>query len=207
MSTLLIVYASSLGNTRRMAEAIAAGAAQIEGVQIVLRTAEDARAEEVRRCNALVLGSPVRHGNADTRLRHFIENDCAALAFKGYLSGKVGAVFSVGGHVGRHDGGGEVAQLTLLRALAAAGMTLVSGSGDTRDPLFPGPYWGPHARVKMQESGRETLQDDILAAARTHGRRVAELTQLLHGQSFSVVRPMRWPRMWHRLAGVFRQTA
>jgi NAD(P)H dehydrogenase (quinone) len=206
MSTLLIVYASSMGNTRRMAEAVAAGAKDIEGVEILLRTAEEALASEVKSCAALVLGSPVRHGNADSRLRYFIENDCEPLAFKGHLSGKLGAVFTVGAHPGRHGDGGEVAQLSLLRALAAAGMTLVTAPNENRNPFFAGPYWGPHARLRMQDNGSETLQPDMLALARAHGGRIAQLAQALRGQSLSAMMPpaLRRPRVWHRLSAVFR---
>lgn len=199
----MIVYASSTGNTKRMAEAIAAGARETGHTDVVLRTTDDVRIDDVRRCDAMVLGTPVRHGNADSRLRRFIENDCERLAFSGKLSDKLGAVFTVGGHMGRYGDGGELAQLALLRPMAAAGMTLVSGPAESRDPMSAGPYWGPHARLRMHENGRETLQPEMTAIARSHGRRIAQMAHALYGRTVTAP-SSTLPRVWNRLAGVFR---
>jgi NAD(P)H dehydrogenase (quinone) len=201
-AVILIVYASSTGNTKRMAEAIAAGAREIGQTEVLLRATDQVRVEEVRRCDALILGTPVRHGNADARLRRFIETDCERLTFSGKLADKIGAVFTVGGHMGRYGDGGELAQLALLRPMAAAGMTLVSGPPEAHDPTSAGPYWGPHARLRMHENGRETLQPEMTALARTHGRRVAQMAHALHGRTVTASSTL--PRVWNRLAGVFR---
>jgi NAD(P)H dehydrogenase (quinone) len=193
MGSVLIVYASSLGNTRRMAEAIAAGVRAVAPIEIRLGTPEEISTREVFDCDALVLGSPVRHGSVDSRLRHFIEVDCESLVRSGRLVGKLGAVFSVGGHFNRHGDGGEVAQIVLLRALAAAGMTLITAP--CADDL-QGPYWGPHARLRMLENGREELQRDALDTAFAHGQRIARTVCALNREA-PIARPRRWLR-WPR---------
>jgi NAD(P)H dehydrogenase (quinone) len=195
MSSVLIVYASSLGNTRRMAEAIAAGVHAIAPIEIKLGTPEEISTRDVADCDALVLGSPVRHGSVDSRLRHFIEMDCESLARSGRLASKLGAVFSVGGHFNRHGDGGEVAQIVLLRALAAAGMTLITAAC-ADDPQ--GPYWGPHARLRMLDNGREELQPDALDTAYAHGRRIGQTICTL-GHMPVAARTKRWLRWPRRL--------
>ncbi|HKO87273.1 MAG TPA: flavodoxin family protein [Burkholderiales bacterium] len=204
MTQILIVYASSMGNTKRMADAIADGARQIAGVHVKIRSVDEARLGEVRECDALVLGSPVRHGNADPRLRRFIEADCEPLATNGHLADKIAAVFTVGGNVGRHGDCGEIAQLSLLRAFAAAGMTIVSACTDSRGPTLERPYWGPHARLHTRE-GPETLQPDTLTQACQHGLRVARLASAVTGNPRPPTRKnFRLPAFFDRFHTVFR---
>ena len=205
MTTVLIVYASSMGNTKRMAEALSMGAQSVDGVSVLLRTPETADIDEVRNCDALVLGSPVRHGNADARLRKFIEDDCESLACGGRLCNKLGAVFTVGANYGRQRDGGELAQLALLRALAGAGMMLVSGSDEGRNPASPGPYWGPHTRLEGHENGLDSLAQGMERLAYAHGKRIARLTLALAGQVVpGMSHTSRWPRIRHFFAGAAR---
>jgi len=62
MKQLLISYHSQGGNTRRMAEAVADGAAEIEGLAVRVRTAGQTTSEELLACDGLVLGSPEYFG-------------------------------------------------------------------------------------------------------------------------------------------------
>lgn len=202
MTSVLVVYATSLGNTKRLAEAIAAGAKSVDSVGVQIKMVDEASVDDVWACDALVLGSPVRHGSADSRIRHFIEGDCERLALTGRLAGKVGGVFTVGGHHGRHGDGGEIAQIAMLRALAAAGMTLVSAPCESRDATAQGPYWGPHARLRIQDDGREVLFGDALDTAHLHGVKVASVARALQQQPATVAsKPSRWPRVVEFLVG------
>lgn len=205
MTKVLIVYASSTGNTKKMAEAVVEGARHMEGVEAQIRSVEEVKLGEVLECDALILGSPVRHGNADSRLRYFMEIDCASLASSGRLSNKIAAVFTVGGHFGRQGDGGEIAQFTLLRAFATAGMTIVSAVAETRDTEGARAYWGPHARLRIHGNGRETLQPDTLAHAREHGRRVAGMACALSNKEPPRARThSRLPNLFYRLSAAFR---
>jgi multimeric flavodoxin WrbA len=57
MVQLLVVYHSQGGNTRMMAEAAAAGAAEIEGVRVRLQTALETAGEDLVACDGLLIGS------------------------------------------------------------------------------------------------------------------------------------------------------
>jgi multimeric flavodoxin WrbA len=62
VTTILIVYHSQGGNTRKMAEAVARGAGEIEDVRVVLKPAWDTTEEDLLACDGLVLGSPEYFG-------------------------------------------------------------------------------------------------------------------------------------------------
>ena len=56
MPKLAIIYASGLGRTKTMAEAIANGAMTIDGVNVLLKDAYDTKLEDVKDADALILG-------------------------------------------------------------------------------------------------------------------------------------------------------
>jgi flavodoxin short chain len=56
MPKIAIIYGSGMGRTRQMAEAIANGAKTINGVDVLLKDAYDASAEDVKDADAIVLG-------------------------------------------------------------------------------------------------------------------------------------------------------
>jgi flavodoxin short chain len=56
MPKISIIYASGMGRTRQMAEAIANGAKTIDGVDVLLKDAYDASMEDVKDADAIVLG-------------------------------------------------------------------------------------------------------------------------------------------------------
>jgi len=59
---LLIIYHSQGGNTRRLAEAVADGAREIEGLAVLVSTAQQINSEALLACDGLVLGSPEYFG-------------------------------------------------------------------------------------------------------------------------------------------------
>src|SRR5690606_17016735 len=122
----------------------------------------------------------------------------------GRLATKVGAVSPVGANPhGRHGDGAEMAQLGMLRTLAAGGMTIVSGPCEWRKATLRGPYWGPHARLRIREDGREVLQEGSVEAGHLHGYRVAQAALSFTRQPLA--RPRRigyWPRMNELFSGL-----
>jgi multimeric flavodoxin WrbA len=62
MITILVVYHSQSGNTQKMAQAVAKGAKEIEGVRVVLKKAFDTIEEDLIECDGLVIGSPEYFG-------------------------------------------------------------------------------------------------------------------------------------------------
>jgi NAD(P)H dehydrogenase (quinone) len=146
MTEVLIVYTSSFGNTKRMAEAVTDGAPSVEGTEVFCKEASEATADDVRVTDAIIMGSRVRHRTADARVKQFIEKVCEKLWLTDEMVSKVGGVFTVGGGYGDCGAGSELAQLGLLDAFAAAGMILVTQPKTTTGFQVAGTHWGPHNR-------------------------------------------------------------
>jgi multimeric flavodoxin WrbA len=62
MAKILVVYHSQGGNTRRMAEAVARGAREIENTIVILKKAYETTLEDLIECDGLAIGSPEYFG-------------------------------------------------------------------------------------------------------------------------------------------------
>lgn len=183
MTTVLIVYTTSLGNTQQLAESIANGAGSVAETDVQLKEAHDATKDDVRSCDALIIGSPVRHRTADSRIKKFIEDVCEQLWLTDEMVGKVGGVFTVGGGYGDCGGGCELAQLGLLGAMAAGGMILVTLPKTTPGFQVAGMHWGVNGRsggAAMEPIG---ITDDMKLAGYHHGANIARVAAELRGKN------------------------
>jgi NAD(P)H dehydrogenase (quinone) len=168
---VLVVVASATGRTARLADAVAAGAKEA-GAEVVVRRAEEAELEELARADAVILGSGVHMGGIESAMRAFFER-AAPLWLEGRLVGKLGAAFVSAGHGGQ--GGAELALLSLLANLAEHGMLLVAMPSRLEAFREGGSHWGPVAWTNPRR-GVAGPTEEHLAAARAHGRFVAECT-------------------------------
>ena len=146
MTKILIVYTTSLGNTQKMAQAVAQGASSVEGSEVTLKSSDEATKDDVKNCDALIMGSPIRHRTADARIKKFIEDTLEQLWLTDELVGKVGGVFTVGGGYGNMGAGCELAQLGMLSAMAGCGMIIVTLPKTTPGFGVAGMHWGPNGR-------------------------------------------------------------
>ena len=73
MTNVLIIYTSMFGNTEKLGQSVAEGAKAVGGTTVTLRSADEATLDEVRNCDALILGSPVHMGMLDWRIKRFID--------------------------------------------------------------------------------------------------------------------------------------
>lgn len=73
MAKILIVYHSQTGNTKKMAEAVAEGAESIEGVEVVLKKAEDAMLEDLLSADGLAVGTPENFGYMSGMVKDFFD--------------------------------------------------------------------------------------------------------------------------------------
>jgi NAD(P)H dehydrogenase (quinone) len=133
MAKILIVYYSRSGNTKKMAELVAEGAAGA-GAEVTLRRVQEAKVEDLLRADAVILGSPTYYGHSSGALRSFIDE---SVKYHGKLAGKVGAAFASSANIG---GGNETTVLDMLHALLIHGM-IVQGitDGDHYGPVAIGP--------------------------------------------------------------------
>jgi multimeric flavodoxin WrbA len=95
MGTVLVVYHSLGGNTKKMAEAIAQGAAEVEGTIVALKTGLEADVNDLLGCDAVALGSPDYFSYMAGGLKDFL--DRTYYPTQGKVAGKPAAIFGSAG--------------------------------------------------------------------------------------------------------------
>lgn len=181
MTEVLIVYSTTWGSTKKMAEAIAEGAGS--ECNVVIKEADKATKEDVLKADALILGSPVHMGSMDWKVKKFIDEICSGLWMEDKLNGKVGAVFASGGGFGSAGGGCELTMLSMMNNLVELGLIMIPLPKNTPGYAHAGLQWGPYGRsmgINMEKTG---LPDEMLEVARHHGRNVARAALALKGNS------------------------
>jgi NAD(P)H dehydrogenase (quinone) len=183
MIKTLIVYATDYGNTKKMADSIAAGAQSVPRVQAQIKQAEEVTAEDIVACDAFIIGTPVHMGSPDWRIKKMIDTICSHLWMKDKLIGKVGGVFAIGGGFGNAGGGCELSMLALLNNFAELGFIIIPLPKNTPGYRFGGLQWGPYARsmgVNMEQTG---VSDESLEAAFHHGANISRIAGTLKGSN------------------------
>ena len=179
MTTILIVYASEYGNTKTMAETIAAGAETVPETTVLLKAAEEVTAEDMTAADGVVVGTPVHMGGPDWRIKKYIDSVCSGLWMEDKMNGKVAGVFATGSGYGNAGGGVELTLLSLLNNFAELGMVIVPLPKNTPGYPLGGLQWGPYGRsagVNMEQTG---VSKESLEAAEHHGAHVARLAASL----------------------------
>src|SRR5512137_228714 len=113
MPKIAIIYASGMGRTRQMAEAIANGAKTIDGVDVLLKDAYDASSEDVTDADAIVLGGSTYNYKLIKSMDPFLKQ-----IEKLDLKGKVGVAF------GSYGWSGESIP-TLISRMKSFGMRVI----------------------------------------------------------------------------------
>ena len=73
MKHLTIIYHSQSGNTRQLAEAVASGAREEEGLIVSIKTAFNAGLEDLLTADALLFGTPENFGYMSGALKDFFD--------------------------------------------------------------------------------------------------------------------------------------
>ncbi len=107
---LLIVYHSQSGTTSRMAEHVIAGARDpaVEGVEVRVREALDASADDLLWCDGFILGTPENFGYMSGALKLFLDRVYYETIDK--VVGKPYALFVRAGN----DGTGAITSVTRI---------------------------------------------------------------------------------------------
>ncbi len=113
MPKMAIIYASGLGRTKTMAEAIANGAMTIEGVEVLLKDAYDASLDDVKDADAILLGGSTYNYKLIKAMDPFLK-ELAKLDLKG----KIGVAF------GSYGWSGEGVP-TLIARMKSFGMKVI----------------------------------------------------------------------------------
>lgn len=194
--SILVLYYSRHGATRKLAELIAQGIDSVPGAEARLRTVPpvstvaEATApgipdqgspyvdlDDLRECAGLALGSPTRFGNMAASMKYFLDGTATEWV-NGTLSGKPAVVFASTGSL---HGGQEATLLSMMIPLLHHGM-MVMGLPYTHPELMNtasggSPYGATHwAGV----DGKRPLTDDERTLSIALGRRLAQAALKLH---------------------------
>lgn len=156
---ILILYFSKGGNTRKLAEAIAKGVEEVEGVKAVLKKTSDVTKEDFSASEGIIAGSPVYFGLMAAELKKIFDD---FVGIRKKMEGKVGAVFATSGDP---TGGKETTMMSIIQVLLIYGMVIVG------DPMSATGHYGVacvgEPDAKTEDNGMKL------------GNRVAELAKKL----------------------------
>jgi NAD(P)H dehydrogenase (quinone) len=195
--SILVLYYSRHGATRKLAELIAQGIDSVPGAEARLRTVPPVSSvaeatapgipdqgspyvelDDLRECRGLALGSPTRFGNMAASMKYFLDGTATEWV-NGSLSGKPAVVFASTGSL---HGGQEATLLSMMIPLLHHGM-MVMGLPYTHPELMNtasggSPYGATHwAGV----DGKRPVTEEERTLAIALGRRLAEAALKLQG--------------------------
>ncbi|MEH6649360.1 MAG: NAD(P)H:quinone oxidoreductase [Motiliproteus sp.] len=194
---VLVLYYSRNGATAKMAQHMARGIEEVDGIEARLRTVPAVSADceasqpsipdkgalycnedDLRNCAGLLLGSPTRFGNMAAPLKYFIDST-SSLWMNGALINKPAGVFSASSSL---HGGQESTLLSMMLPLLHHGMVLAglpySEAGLINTTAGGTPYGASHV---SGSDGQRSLTDIELQLCRAQGNRIATLAQALRG--------------------------
>lgn len=196
-TTILILYYSRQGSTRKLAEMLALGVESVSGCDARLRTvpaistvteatepdipnegAPYAELLDLEECDGLALGSPTRFGNMAAPMKYFWDGTSAHW-LSGTLVGKPACVFT---STGTLHGGQESTLLSMMLPLLHHGMLLL-GVPYTEPQLMTTktggtPYGASHW---SGANGGQAISEETRALTIALGRRLAETAKKLRG--------------------------
>jgi NAD(P)H:quinone oxidoreductase type IV len=199
-----VVFYSMYGHMHKMAQAVAAGASEIEGTSVsllqvpelvpddvlLLSGARETRAAfasvpyaepgRLAEADAIIFGTPTRFGNMCAQMRNFLDQT-GPLWASGALVGKVGSVFT---SAASQHGGVETTITSFHSTLLHHGM-LIAGVPYTEQRLVDmeeitgGSPYG--ASTLTRADGTRQPSHNELAIARFQGMHVADVARRLIG--------------------------
>lgn len=195
--TILVLYYSRHGSTRKLAELIAQGIDSVPGCDARLRTvpavstvaeatepdippegAPYVELKDLEECDGLALGSPTRFGNMAAPMKYFWDGTTSQW-LSGALSGKPACVFTSTGSL---HGGQESTLLSMMLPLMHHGMLLL-GLPYTQPELMTTasggtPYGASHWSGM---NGSHAISEDTRSLAIALGGRLAQTADKLRG--------------------------
>jgi NAD(P)H dehydrogenase (quinone) len=197
MTRILVLYYSSYGHVRDLAQAEAEGALSVPGARVDIRRIPETVPEEVRRnagfiedetpiaspadladYDGIIFGTPTRFGMMAGQMKQFLDQ-AGGLWAQNALVGKVAAVFA---STGSQHGGHEATLLSTHIPLMHFGMLIAglpySFAGQTsRDGIIGGSPYGA-GTIAGADGGLQPTTTD-LDGARFQGQHVARIASRL----------------------------
>lgn len=200
MAKILVLYHSTYGHLEVMAQAVAEGAAQVEGAQVDIKRVPEtvpqelaeksgykldqaapiAVIDDLKNYDAIIIGAGTRFGSVASQMRAFLDQ-AGGLWFTGALLGKIGGAFTA---TATQHGGQETTFQGLHNFFIHHGMPVVglpyAFQGQSRlDEITGGSPYG--ASTITGSDGSRMPSENELDGARFQGRHIAELATKLHG--------------------------
>jgi NAD(P)H dehydrogenase (quinone) len=158
---VLILYHSKGGNTRKLAQEIARGVEEVEGMTARLRSTGEVSKDDFLGSDGVIAGSPVYFGLMAAELKKIFDD---FVGVRKRMEGKIGAAFTTSGDP---SGGKETTMMSIIQALLIYGMIIVG------DPMAATGHYGVAC---VGAPDKKTLENGAKL-----GRRVAEITKKLRG--------------------------
>ena|SRR5690625_1060617 len=200
MAKVLVLYYSFYGHIEKMAEAVAEGARQVPGAEVVVKRVPEtipedilknagakldqaapvATPEELADYDAIIFGSGTRYGSVVAQMRNFLDQT-GGLWAQGKLVGKVGSVFTASA---TQHGGQESTILTFHPTLLHHGMVVVGLPYSCAEQMGIEEIKGgsPYgASTITGGEGERWPSEPELNMARYQGRHVTEIATKLAG--------------------------
>jgi NAD(P)H dehydrogenase (quinone) len=198
--TILVLYYSRHGATRKLAELIAQGIESVHGCDARLRTvpaispvceasapaipetgAPYVEVEDLHDCAALAIGSPTRFGNMAAPMKYFWDNTSAAW-LSGALCGKPACLFT---STGSMHGGQESTLLSMMLPLLHHGMLLLGLPYTEADLMLTETGGSPYGASHFAGSdGKRAISAEEKRLCLALGRRLATTAlQLARGKN------------------------
>lgn len=200
MPKVLVLYHSTYGHIEQMAEAVAAGAREVEGAVVDIKRVPELVPEELARASgykldqaapiatvddlpnydAIIIGAGTRFGTVASQMRNFLDQTGGIWA-KGALVGKVGGAFTA---TATQHGGQEVTLIGLIQTLLHHGLVVAglpySYAGQmTLDEITGGSPYGA-TTITGGDGSRMPSQNEV-DGARFQGRHIARIAKALKG--------------------------
>jgi NAD(P)H dehydrogenase (quinone) len=158
---VLVMYHSRTGNTKKLAEEVAAGVRLVDGVECVLKPVAEVNEDDFLAADGVIAGSPVYFGTMAAELKKVLDD---LIGTRRRMEGKVAAAFATSAHP---SGGKETTIISILQAFLIYGMIVVG------DPMDASGHYG----VACTKAPDEQAAQD----AAKLGERVARLVAKLKG--------------------------
>lgn len=190
MRDILVLYYSRYGATEKMAQHVARGIEEVDGMQARIRTVppvstvceatEDSipsegapyvTVDDLRECDGLALGSPTRFGNMAAPLKYFIDTT-SSLWLGAELAGKPAVLFT---STSSMHGGQETTLLSMMLPLLHHGMLLLGIPYSETDLLHTDAGGTPYGASHLAGTdSKKPLTEAEQRLCRALGRRLAE---------------------------------
>lgn len=158
---VLIVFSSRTGNTKKLAEAVAKGVREVEGISCLVKPVKEVTKEDFLQSTGIIAGSPVYFGTMTAELKGLFDG---FVGIRQKMGDKIGSAFATSGDA---TGGKETTMMSIIQAMLIYGMIVVG------DPLGATGHYGTACSGAPDEK--------TMANAAKQGRRVAELVKRLKG--------------------------